>query len=147
MVKLLDLQAITAQHGDEYKAAVNRVIDSGWCLQGNENKKVDLYRYVTEGTFDSYLYQMLENKQKFISQIMTSKSPVRSCQDMDEVSLSYAEIKALSAGNPLIKEKMDLDIEVGKLKMLKASHNNAHYRLQDTISTSLPFKIEHLQRL
>jgi hypothetical protein len=73
--------------------------------QGNENAKVDLYRYVTEGTFDAYLYQMLENKQKFISQIMTSKSPVRSCQDLDEVSLSYAEIKALSAGNPLIKEK------------------------------------------
>ena len=110
--------------------------------QGNENKKVDLYRYVTEGTFDAYLYQMLENKQKFISQIMTSKSPVRSCQDLDEVSLSYAEIKALSAGNPLIKEKMDLDIEVGKLKMLKASHMNSLYDLQDKVNKELPMKIK-----
>lgn len=110
--------------------------------QGNENKKVDLYRYVTEGTFDAYLYQMLENKQKFISQIMTSKSPVRSCQDLDDVSLSYAEIKALSAGNPLIKEKMDLDIEVGKLKMLKANHQNSLYQLQDKVRTELPMKIK-----
>ena len=115
--------------------------------QGNENEKVDLYRYVTEGTFDAYLYQMLENKQKFISQIMTSKSPVRSCQDLDEVSLSYAEIKALSAGNPLIKEKMDLDIEVGKLKMLKASHMNALYDLQDKVMTDLPAKIKFSELL
>lgn len=105
--------------------------------QGNENSHVDLYRYVTEGTFDAYLYQMLENKQKFTSQIMTSKSPVRSCQDLDEVSLSYAEIKALSAGNPLIKEKMDLDIEVGKLKMLKASHQNLQFDLQDIVTTAV----------
>lgn len=115
--------------------------------QGNENSKVDLYRYVTEGTFDAYLYQMLENKQKFISQIMTSKSPVRSCQDLDEVSLSYAEIKALSAGNPLIKEKMDLDIEVGKLKMLKASHMNSLYDLQDKVFKILPMKIKTYQDL
>ena len=113
--------------------------------QGNENEKVDLYRYVTEGTFDAYLYQMLENKQKFISQIMTSKSPVRSCQDLDEVSLSYAEIKALSAGNPLIKEKMDLDIEVSKLKMLKASHMNALYDLQDNVNKVLPRKISYME--
>ena len=110
--------------------------------QGNENSKVDLYRYVTEGTFDAYLYQMLENKQKFISQIMTSKSPVRSCEDLDEVSLSYAEIKALSAGNPLIKEKMDLDIEVSKLKMLKASHMNSLYDLQDKVMIDLPAMIK-----
>ena len=115
--------------------------------QGNENEKVDLYRYVTEGTFDAYLYQMLENKQKFISQIMTSKSPVRSCQDLDEVSLSYAEIKALSAGNPLIKEKMDLDIEVGKLKMLKASHMNSLYDLQDKVYKELPMKIKTYKEL
>ena len=115
--------------------------------QGNENEKVDLYRYVTEGTFDAYLYQMLENKQKFISQIMTSKSPVRSCQDLDEVSLSYAEIKALSAGNPLIKEKMDLDIEVSKLKMLKASHMNALYDLQDKVMTDLPANIKFSELL
>ncbi|MCR5109313.1 MAG: DEAD/DEAH box helicase family protein [Ruminococcus sp.] len=115
--------------------------------QGNGNSKVDLYRYVTEGTFDAYLYQMLENKQKFISQIMTSKSPVRSCQDLDEVSLSYAEIKALSAGNPLIKEKMDLDIEVGKLKMLKASHMNSLYDLQDKVYKELPTKIKSYTEL
>ena len=114
--------------------------------QGNENKKVDLYRYVTEGTFDSYLYQMLENKQKFISQIMSSKLPVRSCEDLDEVSLSYAEIKALAAGNPLIKEKMDLDIEVGKLKSLKASHQNSMYQLQDKVRVELPREIERMEK-
>jgi len=115
--------------------------------QGNENDKVDLYRYVSEGTFDAYLYQMLENKQKFTSQIMTSKSPVRSCQDLDEVTLSYAEIKALSAGNPLIKEKMDLDIEVSKLKMLKASHMNSLYDLQDKVYKELPTKIKSYTEL
>lgn len=112
--------------------------------QGNENEKVDLYRYVSEGTFDAYLYQMLENKQKFTSQIMTSKSPVRSCEDLDEVALSYAEIKALSAGNPLIKEKMDLDIEVGRLKSLKASHRNSMYQLQDKVRITLPQEIERI---
>ena len=90
--------------------------------QGNRNKQVHIYRYVTEGTFDSYLWQTVENKQKFISQIMTSKSPVRSCDDVDETALSFAEIKALCAGNPQIKEKMDLDIEVSRLKVLKADH-------------------------
>ena len=113
--------------------------------QGNENEHVDHFRYVTEGTFDAYLYQMLENKQKFISQIMTSKSPVRSCQDMDEVTLSYAEVKALSAGNPLIKEKMDLDIEVSKLKMLKSAHENNLYKLQNEVTTHLPMKIQYLK--
>ena len=87
--------------------------------QGNENEEVDIYSYVTEQTFDSYLYQLVESKQKFISQIMTSKSPVRSAEDVDETALNYAEIKALASGNPLIKDKMNLDIEVSKLKMLK----------------------------
>lgn len=89
--------------------------------QGNKNPKVDIVRYVTEGTFDAYLYQIIENKQKFISQIMTSKSPARSVEDIDEVALSYAEIKALAVGNPYIKEKMDLDIQVSKLQLLKQS--------------------------
>lgn len=114
--------------------------------QGNENDEVRLFRYVTEGTFDSYLYQMLENKQKFISQIMTSKSPVRSCQDMDEVALSYAEVKALSAGNPLIKEKMDLDVDVAKLRMLKASYQNAQFDLQDSVFKSLPKQIKNTEK-
>ena len=93
--------------------------------QGNRNKEVQVYQYVTEGTFDAYRYQTLENKQKFISQIMTSQSPVRSCDDVDEQALSYAEIKALCAGNPLIKEKMDLDIDVARLKVLKAETTRA----------------------
>ena len=87
--------------------------------QGNENKEVEVYRYMTEATFDAYLYQTIENKQRFISQIMSSKSPVRSCEDVDEATLSYAEVKALCAGNPLIKEKMDLDVAVTKLKVSK----------------------------
>ena len=98
--------------------------------QGNMNKEVKVFNYVTEGTFDSYLFQTLENKQRFISQIMTSKSPVRSCEDVDEQALSYAEIKALCAGNPLIKEKMDLDVQVAKLKVLKADHQSQKFRLQ-----------------
>ena len=113
--------------------------------QGNENPHVQLFRYVTEGTFDAYLYQMLENKQRFISQIMTSKSPVRSCQDMDEVALSFAEIKALSAGNPMIKEKMDLDVEVAKLKMLKANHQNVQYQLEDKVLKIIPAEIAALK--
>src|SRR5699024_11424071 len=92
--------------------------------QGNMNDEVDIFRYVTEATFDAYIWQTVENKQKFISQIMTSKSPVRSCEDVDEAALSYAEIKALCAGNPKIKEKMDLDIDVAKLKLLKANHQS-----------------------
>lgn len=95
--------------------------------QGNENEKVHIYRYVTENSFDAYLFQLVENKQKFISQIMTSKSPVRSAEDVDEASLSYAEIKALATGNPLIKEKMDLDVQVSKLKMLKANYLSEKY--------------------
>ena len=110
--------------------------------QGNQNKEVQIYQYVTEGTFDAYLYQTLENKQKFISQIMTSKSPVRSCDDVDEQALSYAEIKALCAGNPLIKEKMDLDIEVARLKVLKADHQSQQYRMEDKLMKYFPAEIE-----
>ena len=110
--------------------------------QGNMNEEVDIYRYVTEATFDAYLWQTVENKQKFISQIMTSKSPVRSCEDVDEAALSYAEIKALCAGNPKIKEKMDLDIEVSRLKLLKASHQSNQYRLEDNLLKYFPENIE-----
>ena len=110
--------------------------------QGNRNKEVQVYQYVTEGTFDAYLYQTLENKQKFISQIMTSKSPVRSCDDVDEQALSYAEIKALCAGNPLIKEKMDLDIDVARLKVLKADHQSQQYRIEDKLLKYFPAEIE-----
>lgn len=113
--------------------------------QGNENPKVDIYSYVTEGTFDAYLYQLVESKQKFISQIMTSKSPVRSADDVDEQALSYAEIKALASGNPLIKEKMDLDIEVSKLKLLKSNHLNQRYSLEDAISKTFPKQIAESQ--
>ena len=113
--------------------------------QGNMNKEVQVYQYVTEGTFDAYLYQTLENKQKFISQIMTSKSPVRSCDDVDEQALSYAEIKALCAGNPLIKEKMDLDIEVARLKVLKADHQSQQYRMEDKLLKYFPAEIERQQ--
>ena len=109
--------------------------------QGNMNKGVKVFNYVTEGTFDSYLFQTLENKQRFISQIMTSKSPVRSCEDVDEQALSYAEIKALCAGNPLIKEKMDLDVQVAKLKVLKADHQSQKFRLQDKLLTKFPADI------
>ena len=112
--------------------------------QGNENKDlggVDIFRYVTEATFDAYLYQTIENKQRFISQIMSSKSPVRSCEDVDEATLSYAEVKALCAGNPLIKEKMDLDISVSKLKVLKANHINQQYHLEDNVRKIFPERI------
>ena len=109
--------------------------------QGNMNKEVKVFNYVTEGTFDSYLFQTLENKQRFISQIMTSKSPVRSCEDVDEQALSYAEIKALCAGNPLIKEKMDLDVQVVKLKVLKADHQSQKFRLEDKLLTKFPADI------
>lgn len=113
--------------------------------QGNTNTEVKVLQYVTEGTFDSYLYQTLENKQRFISQIMTAKSPVRSCEDMDEAVLSYAEIKALCAGNPLIKEKMDLDIQVGNLQTLKASYKSEHYRLEDKMLTFYPREIHNCE--
>ena len=110
--------------------------------QGNRNKEVKVFNYVTEGTFDAYLWQTLENKQRFISQIMTSKSPVRSCEDVDEQALSYAEIKALCAGNPLIKEKMDLDVQVAKLRVLKADHQSQKFRLQDKLLTKFPAEIQ-----
>ena len=113
--------------------------------QGNRNKEVQVYQYVTEGTFDAYLYQTLENKQKFISQIMTSKSPVRSCDDVDEQALAYAEIKALCAGDPQIKEKMDLDVDVARLKVLKADHQSQQYRLEDKLMKYFPAEIEKTQ--
>ena len=113
--------------------------------QGNENKKVKIFRYVTEGTFDSYSWQVIENKQKFISQIMTSKSPVRSCEDVDEAALTYAEVKALATGNPYIKEKMDLDIQVSKLKLMKANHTSQKYRLEDNIAKHYPQQIAILK--
>ena len=110
--------------------------------QGNQNPLVHVYRYVTEGTFDAYLWQTVENKQKFISQIMTSKSPVRSCDDVDETALSFAEIKALCAGDPRIKERMDLDVEVSKLKLMKADHQSKQYRLEDQLLKYFPKEIE-----
>ena len=113
--------------------------------QGNRNKKVHIYRYVTEATFDSYMWQLIESKQKFISQIMTSKSPVRSCEDVDDTALSYAEVKALATGNPAIKEKMALDVEVSKLKLLKANFVSNHYRLEDDIAKNFPQQIAVLK--
>ena len=110
--------------------------------QGNRNKEVHIYRYVTESTFDSYLWQTVENKQKFISQIMTSKSPVRSCEDIDEAALSYAEIKALCAGDERIREKMDLDVDVARLRLMKANHQSQQYRLEDNILRHFPAQIE-----
>ena len=115
--------------------------------QGNQNKEVHIYRYVTEATFDAYLWQSIENKQKFISQIMTSKSPVRACDDIDEATLSYAEVKALCAGDPRIKEKMDLDVEVAKLKLLKSNHQSQQFRMQDDIMKHYPEKIEHYKHV
>ncbi|MGF3225959.1 helicase-related protein [Facklamia sp. P12932] len=115
--------------------------------QGNENEKVNIYRYVTENTFDSYLWQTIENKQKFISQIMTSKTPVRAAEDVDESSLNYAEIKALATGNPLIKEKMDLDNQVTKLKMLEANYKSNKYRLEDKVSKTYPREIKATEEL
>ena len=113
--------------------------------QGNRNEKVHIYRYVTEGTFDSYLWQTVENKQKFISQIMTSKSPVRSCEDVDETALSYAEIKALCAGNPLIKEKMNLETDVARLKILKADHQSKQFRMEDNVLRYFPEQIKEAE--
>ena len=110
--------------------------------QGNTNPEVEIFRYVTEQTFDAYLYQLVENKQKFISQIMTSKSPVRTAEDIDETSLSYAEIKALATGNPFIKEKMDLDIYVARLRLLKSNHLSERYSLEDKIIKYFPGQIK-----
>ncbi|MGN0173381.1 MAG: helicase-related protein, partial [Acutalibacteraceae bacterium] len=113
--------------------------------QGNTNEKVDIYRYVTEQTFDAYLYQLVENKQKFSSQIMTSKSPVRTAEDIDETALSYAEIKMLATGNPYIKEKMDLDIQVAKLRVLKQNYLAEHFNLEDKILKYFPKRISELE--
>ena len=113
--------------------------------QGNQNEKVKIFRYVTENTFDAYMWQILENKQKFISQIMTSKSPVRACEDVDDTALSYAEIKALATGNPYIKEKMDLDVQVSKLKLLKSNHTSQIYRLESDIAKNYPVQISALK--
>ena len=113
--------------------------------QGNQNDKVKIFRYVTENTFDAYMWQILENKQKFISQIMTSKSPVRACEDVDDTALSYAEIKALATGNPYIKEKMDLDVQVSKLKLLKANHTSQIYRLESDIAKNFPVQTSALK--
>ena len=113
--------------------------------QGNQNDKVKIFRYVTENTFDAYMWQILENKQKFISQIMTSKSPVRAYEDVDDTALSYAEIKALATGNPYIKEKMDLDVQVSKLKLLKANHTSQIYRLESDIAKNFPVQISALK--
>ena len=113
--------------------------------QGNQNDKVKIFRYVTENTFDAYMWQILENKQKFISKIMTSKSPVRACEDVDDTALSYAEIKALATGNPYIKEKMDLDVQVSKLKLLKANHTSQIYRLESDIAKNFPVQISALK--
>lgn len=115
--------------------------------QGNQNPKVEIIRYVTEGTFDAYLYQTIENKQKYISQIMTSKSPARSVEDIDEVALSYAEIKALATGNPHIKEKMDLDIQVSRLQLLKQSFLNQRYEMEDKVAKYFPEKIRQQELL
>ena len=113
--------------------------------QGNENEEIDIYNYVTEGTFDAYMYQMLQRKQEFISQIMTSKAIVRSADDIDEKALSYAEIKALAAGNPLIIRKTELDNKVAKLKLLKQNHLNQIYALEDMIVKNYPIEIKRLQ--
>ena len=114
---------------------------------GNQNQEVHIYRYVTEGTFDSYLWQTVENKQKFISQIMTSKSPVRSCEDVDETALSYAEIKAICAGDPLIREKMDLDIDVSRLRILKADHQSKQFQMEDNVLRYFPEQDQGVARL
>ena len=116
------------------------------CALPISNSKVDIYRYTTDKTFDAYLYQMLENKQRFISQIMTDKSPVRSCEDVDEVALDYAEVKALCAGNPLIREKIDLETEITKLNVLKSAFLSQKYSLQDKAYKSLPEHRKHTER-
>ena len=115
--------------------------------QGNENPEVEIYTYVTENTFDAYLYQLVESKQKFIGQIMTSKSPVRSAEDIDETALSYAEIKALCSGNPAVKEKMDLDVAVAKLKLLKANHLSQIYSLEHDITHRYPRLIKEAEQM
>ena len=113
--------------------------------QGNQNPEVEIFRYVTENTFDAYLYQLVENKQKFIAQVMSSKAPVRAAEDVDETALSYSEIKALATGNPLIIEKCNLDMEVSKLNVLKASHMSQHYALEDMVLRKFPAELRELK--
>ena len=113
--------------------------------RGNDNEKVHVFRYVTEDTFDAYLWQTVENKQKFISQIMTSKSPARTCEDVDEAALSYAEIKALCAGDPRIKERMELDVDVSKLKIMKSAHQSKQFELEDNLLKYFPEQIAQYQ--
>ena len=115
--------------------------------QGNQNPEVKIFRYITTGSFDAYMWQILEQKQKFIGQIMTSKSPVRSAEDIDEAALSYAEVKALASGNPMIKEKMELDNDVARLKMIKANYQSQIYQMQDDISVNFPQKIAQMKSL
>ena len=114
--------------------------------QGNRNPEVNIYRYVTENTFDAYLYQTIENKQKFISQVMTSRTPLRSCEDVDESVLSYAEVKALCIGDPRIKEKMELDVDVAKLKLMEASFNNQRFTLEDKLRKGFPCVIAQTEQ-
>ena len=146
---------VQARFGGEYLENCHSNAVSRWVLslqqegrilrQGNQNKKVKIFRYVTENSFDAYLWQILENKQKFISQIMTSKSPVRACKDIDDTALNYAEVKALATGNPYIKEKMSLDMEVSKLKLMRANYNSQKYRLEEQIVRSYPAQIKALK--
>ncbi|GFE48187.1 hypothetical protein ScFU129_18180 [Streptococcus canis] len=132
----------TSDYSPDLEQRAGRIV-----RQGNENKEVNIYRYVTENTFDAYLWQTIENKQKFISQIMTSKTPVRVAEDVDESSLNYAEIKALATGDPKIKEKMDLDNEVTKLKMLEANYKSNRYRLEDKVAKNYPEEIARTEKL
>lgn len=132
----------TSDYSPDLEQRAGRIV-----RQGNENEKVNIYRYVTENTFDAYLWQTIENKQKFISQIMTSKTPVRVAEDVDESSLNYAEIKALATGDPKIKEKMDLDNEVTKLKMLEANYKSNRYRLEDKVAKNYPEEIARTEKL
>ena len=132
----------TSDYSPDLEQRAGRIV-----RQGNENEKVNIFRYVTENTFDSYLWQTIENKQKFISQIMTSKTPVRAAEDVDESSLNYAEIKALATGNPLIKEKMDLDNQVTKLKMLESNYKSNKYSLEDKVMKSYPREIKKTEEL
>ncbi len=113
--------------------------------RGNRNEKVHIFRYVTSGTFDAYLWQTVENKQKFISQVMTSKTPLRSCEDVDEAALSYAEIKALCAGDPRIKERMELDVDVTRLKIMKADHQSRQYRMEDDLLKHFPAQVKEAE--
>lgn len=130
----------TSDYSPDLEQRAGRIV-----RQGNENKEVEIFRYITEDTFDGYLWQTIENKQRFISQIMTSKSPLRSMDDVDESTLSYAEIKALAIGNPYIKQKMDLEVEIGKLKLLESSYNANLYDLESKVKNDYPIGISMLE--